>query len=338
MPKIPKRQAWLPSLKGIGTQRQQLERADKQQRLAAGKTADSVILSAKDVQGQYNVQRLLHTTLGGAKRALTLADLTAFQRNIATVQRKYTGGISTKQVLDLSTAIDRQRANQQIHSCVVVSAQGQTLRFLTNAGPDSEVSHHHVTVRFLDLTAHMAGASSAATRTSALAVRNGRLLIECDCGRWRYWYRFVATVGKYQAGRAETGFPKIRNPHLKGVACKHLLRVCAEIEKSPNVLNFLIRLLDKARNQDSTNIRLQTTQIQAQKQLAKPGPIRDVDASRRARIQAKQRQRLHRQAQNKASAHTLKTNVSAAALALGKAMNLTPAQIQQLIAANAQSP
>jgi len=335
MAKIPKRQAWLPSLKGIGKQRQQGERDDKQQRTAAGNAANSVILSAKDVQGHYDVQRLLHTTLGGAKRALTLADLATFQRNIAAVQRRYKGGISAKQVLDLSTAIDRQRANAQIHSCVVVSAQGETLRFLTNAGPDSKDSHHHVTVRFLDLTAHIAGPNSAATRKSALAVRNGRLLIDCDCGRWRYWYRFVATVGKYQAGRAETGFPKIRNPQLKGVACKHLLRVCAEIEKSPNVLNYLIRLLNKARSQDSTPIRLQTTQKQAQQQLAKPGPIRDVEASRRARIQAKQRQRLHQQAQHKAPKQALKTNISAAALALGKAMNLTPAQIQQLIAANA---
>jgi len=335
MPTLPERQAWLPTLKGIGKQRQQGERDDKQQRAAAGKSAASVILSPKDVQGHYDVQRLLHTTLGGAKRALTLADLATFQRNIAAVQRKYKGGITAKQVLDLSTAIDRQRANEQIHSCVIVSALGDTLRFLTNAGPDSKDSHHHVTVRFLDLSAHIAGPNSADTRKSALTVRNGRLLIECDCGRWRYWYRFVATIGKYQAGRAETGFPKIRNPKLKGVACKHLLRVCAEIEKSPNVLNYLIKLLDKARDQDSTKVLLQTTQIQAQKQLAKPGPIRDVEASRRARMQAKHRQRLQRQAQHKVPKQALKTNISAAALALGKTMNLSPAQIQQLIAANA---
>jgi len=335
MSKITKRSAWLPALNTIGKQRQQLERTDKQQRTAAAKAANSVILSPHDVQGHYNVQRLLHTTLGGTKRALTLADLAAFQRNIAAVQRRYRHGITARQVLDLSTAIDRQRANQQIHSCVIVAAQGDMLRFLTNAGPDSDDSHHHVSVRFLGLTAHMAGPNAAATRQSALAVRNGALLIECDCGRWRYWYRYVATVGKYQAGRAETGFPKIRNPKLEGVACKHLLRVCAEIEKSPQVLNYLIRLIDKARREDAPNVRLKTTQTQAQKQLAKPGRIRDVEASRRARIKAKQSQRLQRHASNKKTANTLAPLPSAAALALGKTMNLTPAQVSQLIAANA---
>lgn len=62
----------------------------------------------------------------------------------------------------------------------------------------------------------------------------GPIKIDCNCEDWRYRLRYIATKGKYAAGPwFESGFPKITNPLLHGVGCKHVLRVATLINASP---------------------------------------------------------------------------------------------------------
>ncbi len=72
------------------------------------------------------------------------------------------------------------------------------------------------------------------------------LKFDCDCGRHRFWYRYISTIGGFNAGRDETGFPKIRNPQLTGVACKHVLRTLTAIQQ-PAFRAFLMRAVDQDR-------------------------------------------------------------------------------------------
>ncbi len=209
--------------------------------------ASMTILNPNEVSGEYDAGRLLQTTLRGEIRTLTHADLRAFQQNVQRLKKRYKGGITAQAVIDQSLPADRERANKQIRMATPVSIRGGEVHFITNAGPDSDVARHHVNINFLDFEAAV-GASPNQPNKIAKLVTDGRLQFECDCGRHTFWYRYIATVGKYNFGRAETGFPKIRNPNLRGVACKHVLRVMHVILKDKVVATKIANSVLKARD------------------------------------------------------------------------------------------
>lgn len=284
---------WL-KIKGSTQEARSRAEADRQQREAEGAASKSVILNARDVEGEYDAERVLTTTLNGVERVLTHDDLAAFRQNIRTVQKHFKSGLRARQVLDLSRKIDLERANTQIHMAVPLAASaepagsGALVRFMTNAGPDSKDQRHHVLVNF---TAYAAAASGARgnAKDSANWLRRQPLKIECDCGRWRYWYRYVATIGQFNAGRDETGFPKIRNPDLHGVACKHLLRVMHVIESSPILLSFLERMIQTARDRDNNKVSIRSSQKTAEAQ-AKAQKEQETDVRDGTRRRERQRE------------------------------------------------
>jgi hypothetical protein len=204
----------------------QRSKADTERR----NNAEPVILSVDDVQGKYDSSRALMTTIGGEPRAITAKDLEAFRKNIDTVRKAFKQGITADQVLDLSLKIDLDRAKAQIHTAIPVRYKGNVLHFVTNAWIESDVKQHYVTVKFLDLGAIATTPIPLLTATKQVA--QGYLAFDCDCGRHTFWYRYISTLGGFNAGRAETGFPKIRNPHLSGVACKHVLRVMFSLNQA----------------------------------------------------------------------------------------------------------
>ncbi|EPA1084307.1 phage tail protein, partial [Escherichia coli] len=56
---------------------------------------------------------------------------------------------------------------------------------------------------------------------------------DCDCGRHQYWYRYIATAGNFAlAPPKEYAFPKIRNPNLKGIACKHVIHAMTRLQSA----------------------------------------------------------------------------------------------------------
>lgn len=275
-------------LRGTATEAAKRFAAEAAQRRAAAASPASIILNVKDVQGEYDGGRALETTLGGVRRAITADDLVAFRRNIKTLQKSFKGGIKARKVLDMSLPIDRQRASREIRHAVPVAAKNGMVRFVTNAGPDSKDMRHHVNVEFMSF-----GAAAAAGRGDAKKMANWLrkepLKFDCDCGRFRFWLRYIATIGGFNAGRAETGFPKIRNPGLVGVGCKHVLRVMAEVESSGAVLGFLTKLLDKARSADDGKANHATSQAEADELVKKQARARAIKttASRTAERQKK---------------------------------------------------
>lgn len=220
----------------------------------------SRILRPDEIAGDYDAGRLLTTTLGGGgERPLTTSDLLTFQQNVKMLKGLYKGGITPKGVIDRSLEIDRMRANREIPVCLPAQTYGNKVHFVTNASKQSEVKRHHVVVEFLNFDAAVASPAKAADLVKTVAA--GAIKFDCDCGRHRYWYRYVASVGKFNAGRTETGFPKIRNPKLVGVACKHVLRTMQQLSQ-PIMKMRLIAMIDAARK-SMTPVLAKTTQKDA---------------------------------------------------------------------------
>ncbi|CAE6901356.1 hypothetical protein R70199_03713 [Paraburkholderia domus] len=214
---------------------------------AVRKQSPNLLLPA-DISGKYDASRVLSTTLGGEIRPLTQEDLEAFRDNIATVSRHYTKGLTAQKIINLSRDDDRLRANEQIHYAVPSSANRGNVRFITNAGPESEYKRHFVWINILDYQAQSATPDEPRTIARRMA-KNSPLQIWCDCPRFRFWYAYVATIGGLNAGpRAENAFPKIRNPMLTGIACKHILRSLHDFQRSSAIQNVLARMVQRAQS------------------------------------------------------------------------------------------
>lgn len=202
------------------------------------------LLKPGEIAGDYNAARLLTTTLGGQLRAITHQDLKSFANSVKKLGKQFTGGITAKQVIELSAPIDRARSNDQIRTAIPMASRDGVMHFVTNAGPDSDVTRHHVYVEFLNWGA--AVASPAQPKDMARQLFEGNLRWRCDCGRFNFWYSYIATVGQFIYGDKQVNYPKIRNPKLVGVACKHGLRVMQQIS-SPAIRARLEKMIEDGR-------------------------------------------------------------------------------------------
>ena len=201
----------------------------------------SLIKSAKSRAG-ISASELLEFTLGDTKRnnelkkTMNAAVLDAYLTNVKAASSKFLGGITPTDVINQSRREDINRANTQIFLASVFKRQGNIIKFVTNAGIGSPDTHHYVSVQLLDYPELLLGRTRAPSVVDVKkAVIDGKINFDCDCGRHRYWYRYLATVGKYNFGIDENRYPSTRNPKLTGVACKHALRVMKHL-MSPHMI------------------------------------------------------------------------------------------------------
>ncbi|WP_440464345.1 hypothetical protein [Psychrobacter sp. ASPA161_6] len=201
----------------------------------------SLIKSAKSRAG-ISASELLEFTLGDTKRnnelkkTMNAAVLDAYLANVKKASNKFLGGITPTDVINQSRREDINRANTQIFLASVFKRQGNIIKFVTNAGVGSPDTHHYVSVQLLDYPELLLGRTRAPSVVDVKkAVIDGKINFDCDCGRHRYWFRYLATVGKYNFGIDENRYPSTRNPKLTGVACKHALRVMKHL-MSPHMI------------------------------------------------------------------------------------------------------
>ena len=231
----------IPTARALAEARAAFQRDD------AARQASRTLLKPDDVAGEYDIARALMTTMGGAPRPLTIDDLKQFKYQTARVKKERLKGITAKGVIDLSLPVDRKRANDEIRTAVPISTAGGAIKFMTNSGPESDRDRHYVTVDVRNFGAVVASAIKPDKCGQELI--KSPLGISCTCGRWRYWLAYVATVGGYNSGHREDAFPKVRNPGLAGVACKHVLRVMAVFSQSPQLKLYLTNMVKRARDQ-----------------------------------------------------------------------------------------
>jgi hypothetical protein len=293
------RKSPIGSIRGSAAEAKRRFENDRRERVAAGKASHSTILNPGDVRGQYDAGRVLVTTLGGGPRPLTHDDLASFRRNMQTVGKLSASGITARQVIDIASSgpllsklgdigdIGRAREQIRIAAPVAATVPAQSrhsldVRFLTDAGPNSKVARHTVIIRLLGYGEQLRILAAApldpdkarkekakSPKQAADTLRKGYLAFDCDCERHRYFFRYVATIGGFNAGRDETGYPKIRNPSLRGIACKHVLRVMAELQSSASILSFLEKAMAKAQAAVETRVKHATTQAESNAVVAK---------------------------------------------------------------------
>lgn len=256
-------------LRGAISDAKARQKADAARRAVADGILDPTTLYNEDVSGK------LTTTLGGVNRAITIDDLKVFKQKVdafeAEIKRKgggALGGISPRAVIDMALAPDLRRARKEITRAVLHNAKNGVLHFITNAGPNSTAVRHYVHIEMMSFNA-AAAAATLDPQKAARKLRAGAIKFDCDCGRHTFWYRYIATIGRWAYGRQEGGYPKIRNPNLNGVACKHVIRVVSELESSPFVLAKLAELIDAARKHPLNKGAVKTSQKEADEQHAK---------------------------------------------------------------------
>ncbi len=74
--------SWLGKVRGHVGEAKGRFSADKRQREEAEKSPKSIILTKQEVQGEWDANRVLMTTIGGGSRRITSDDLATFRQQI----------------------------------------------------------------------------------------------------------------------------------------------------------------------------------------------------------------------------------------------------------------
>jgi hypothetical protein len=291
---------------------------DRRQRAEAEAqpTASNKILTKTDVQGDWDAARVLYTTLGGQLRTLTPQDMKAFRRNMDVARANFKGeGVTPQQVIDISSArpleylrpenndghlSDVDKAKKEIKVALPVSITGNVMRIKTSASGKHSKTYHLINVKMNAMAeagvrlASVASGDTKAIKRVATWLRKQKLAFECDCERHRYFFRYVATIGGFGCGRQEFGFPKIRNPELRGIACKHVIRVMVELQSSSIFESFITRHLASVQTSNSNKASTRLTEKEAQSIRDRKSRTRQIQTSDE-RTAENQKQREYRQ-------------------------------------------
>lgn len=243
----------LKNNKKITSEAKRIFANERKQREEAGKgdaqKAKPTFLRPQDIAkgDKFDVERTFKTTLGGELRYMTASDLVAFKENIKTLADHYTGGITAKKIIALSSPIDIERCNKEILSVAPHSMKNGVVHLITNASGKYKERTHNVMVQLLDYNSMALSPDEPTALQIKSRISLGNLKFECDCGKHNFWFRYMASIGGYGYGRQEEGYPKIRNPRLMGLACKHVLRVMHFIQM-PLFQNYIKTTMRKERS------------------------------------------------------------------------------------------
>ncbi|WP_347361806.1 hypothetical protein [Vibrio vulnificus] len=224
---------------------------------------------------------LYHSVLLGSKKGgdpFTIDDMRAFDKARKETSKKWgrTRGAPLDQLIVASRKIDVHRANTEIQVARLYKVRGDVLHFNVTASGKHGEDNYQVRIRLENWMEEL----TQTQRSWIAAVKRiclGNVSIDCQCGRYQFWYRYVATAGNFALAPYEKDFPKIRNPQLTGCCCKHQLKALGAL-KSPTVQAQLAKQLQAQAEKggfagDNTDSFL-TKEDREQLERARP---RDVD-------------------------------------------------------------
>lgn len=292
------------------------EAADRYNYRSQSRATASGILNPSEVAGDYDMERLLYTTMGGELRPLRPDDLEKFRKKAKLLGKQFKGGITGKQIIDRALPDDRKRCNEEIRVAIPAQSFQDKLHFVTSASGKHKVNRHHVVVQFKGYNAALSSPTTAESAAKSLVAQP--IAVDCDCGRQTFWFRYVATLGGFNAGQPETGFPKIRNPTLSGVACKHILRTVQKLNDS-HVLKRVAGMVEQGRKGQGAKV-VRTKAADARAMAA--------DQDKRAHWQRNQLESSTERSERLAAKKAVST-VQARIKAQQKAVAKNPAAIQR---------
>lgn len=210
----------------------EVQRKNNSKRRTARRTLTPALFS----KGRRNkVQDLVRLGRKADGTEFTQDDLLRFDKMRKKFKKRMGGfpGVTYMEVAHRSTKtrIDRasNRSNDRrgITKAALVAIRANVATIRVKASEVSVHQEHRVQLRLEEWESYMADASGA-VRSYELATKKacaGRISIACDCGDHQYRYRYMATLGNYAiAPPKEFAFPKITNPELTGLACKHVIK------------------------------------------------------------------------------------------------------------------
>lgn len=258
-------------------------------------------------------------------RPIQPQDLAAFAKAVKNMG-KARQGITAAEALSLSRPADVQRAREQIRYSMIVRMQASKLHIVTDSGPQSRVTRHHVNVEAVQYTSVLALPGTPLSAATWL-VKQSALKFKCDCEHFRYFLRFVATAGGWVAGRPEHGFPKLKNPGLDGACCKHVVRVMTDLQQSAGIRQRIATMIetDRARIDRPGKARPKAfnfNQREAESML--PKRARRISVPAAARHQSMPARASAADIRKAMAAYAGKTD--AASLAIGRALSALLAQ------------
>lgn len=123
---------------------------------------------------------------------------------------------------------DFRKATAEIGTAALYKIKGGTLHFRVTASGKTKYSHYAVRIRLEEWEKHIKGPDPYPLAAKKAAA--GRVSVDCTCGRYQYWFRYLATIGGFALEPFEHVFPKIRNPRLIGAVCKHLAKALVVLQ------------------------------------------------------------------------------------------------------------
>ncbi len=209
----------------------------------------------------------------------TKKDLEDFDQARQRHQEKYdstTAGITYAFLIKNSLEIDVKRANNQvsdgrgINKATLVGIKGNTVSVNVKASSVSKHENHRVKIRMEQWEELLVSPPDRNYDKAAQLACAGRISFDCDCGRHQFWYRYLGTMGKYQiTPPSEFSFPKIKNPELVGVACKHVIRATTMLQSKAWHRILATQMKAQAKRVGYGQTRNYTLSKEEQKQAAK---------------------------------------------------------------------
>ena len=211
--------------------RQEARREKDQRRFNSAKDAGAFltteILRNRKELTKNGRQQLVMSYGASDTRKFTLAELNQMAKKIQVVEDRFGNGrgIKVGDLLRTSLPVDKQRA-KQIRAAVPYKFAGNTIHFRVTASGETKGAppHYAVRVRIEDWDKAVRRGEGRNYFPAAMEAVTGHISFDCSCGRHQFWYRYLATIGGFALMPEEHVFPKIRNPHLRGACCKHMLK------------------------------------------------------------------------------------------------------------------
>lgn len=149
-------------------------------------------------------------------------------------------------IQDLRKATDplflrNKERSKDVHLRIAEITPTGTIVTLSNSVTLKKENHWRQSIKLLDWDEALAADDLSFPDRANLAVF-GRLQVKCSCPAYLYWgYEYIETqlgsdnieVPDYEGKTGgEKRYPKVRNPKLRGVICKHLTAVLLTLERS----------------------------------------------------------------------------------------------------------
>jgi hypothetical protein len=105
-----------------------------------------------------------------------------------------------------------------------VGTEDNTMKFFVPSATSPVINAWNCYVQFIEWDAEVRDTNVTAPEAARLLLWGGNIRLHCGCPSFKFYgYQFILTQLDASM-EAEIRFPRIRNPQLKGICCKHLRR------------------------------------------------------------------------------------------------------------------